>query len=262
MFHKSKTAGILVAVFFHFAVSAHPDVPGLGFSFVLYAALILFLPASALTKYEPHWASLARRVRQMFRAALIIGLLVLGAWLFFLAEGRSQLLFFWVPIVLLTLQLFAITSLAWARAPHRIRRDPNSIGPNQIVFAAIAVVIVAQPYVGLSSTPVMTMYSGLKTEAGVWNHYFIPERIGATRQDDLLVIGDSTDPYLNGLTAEGFAITRHELSRLAANQVLQVRSPLENETSWTSYAVPELNSVEAKFLRFRHVSYGTEKCQW
>ena len=263
MFQKSRTAGLLVAVFFHFAVSAHPDVPGLGFSFVIYAALILFLPTSALSKYDPaRWVSLVRGVRHVLQAALAIGLMVLGVWVFFLAEGRSQFLFFWVPISLLTLELLLLTAFAFARAPLPIRREPNSRRPSQTILAAIAVAIVAQPYVGLSTTPVMTMYSNLRTEAGVSNHFFIPERIWTTRQDDLLVIEDSTDPYLHSLMAEGFAISRHELSRLAANQVLQVASPLENETRWTSYAVPELNWVEAKLLGFRHVSYGTEKCQW
>ncbi len=85
------------------------------------------------------------------------------------------------------------------------------------VFAAGMLVLVVNslsPYVGLKTESTFTMFSNLHTEAGRWNHLFIPEAVRIfPYQDHLVRIIASDDRALEASTRNGQRLVRYEVER-------------------------------------------------
>lgn len=107
----------------------------------------------------------------------------------------------WLPAA-----LYLVWTMAWAGllvAVGRRRGFRGMVAPvrwgsrSPVVLAGIGVLVLngASPYLGAKTLSSFTMYSGLRTEPGAWNHLLVPETVRVLGwQDDLVHLDEAHHP--------------------------------------------------------------------
>ncbi|HEV2769123.1 MAG TPA: HTTM domain-containing protein [Solirubrobacteraceae bacterium] len=223
---RTRVAGLAVGGAFHAVLALAGNVP---FSALALALYVVFLPVDtagrmrAVAAERPalgRWADRARSAAGS-RAAFPVAV---GCWLaaavvfsFEPAAGRT-LIANGTRVGLVALMLGGGWLLALGLARGRPWIQPSaSLRLGHAVFAVGIGLLVANslsPYLGLKTESSFTMFSNLHTEAGRWNHAFIPEAVRVfDPQDSLVRVTDSNDPTLERRTRDGARMVRFELER-------------------------------------------------
>jgi len=290
-FRRTRGAGIVLGLAFHYFLALHPHRGLYSFSSLMYALYFLFLPAGFLRNL----AHTARRVsglpwRQVpfaWRALLVSFPLAAGAvvaltmhlyplldadrWLRFgfLGWNAWALVFSYFYLAVLTNPLReAQTSVripAAARYGHRLAW----LVPLAVLLNGTT------PYLGLKTQISFSMFSNLRTEGGVSNHFFLPSTIRLTEmQEDLVEIFDSDAPEFRQYMEAEQLITLFEFRRIAS-QVKQQKDFVVNfkhqgamcnlvvqrgEGNLPGYTQPHPWWM-AKVVRFRPVDKGACRCK-
>lgn len=203
----TRLVGVLVAVLFHAVVAANPTTLNSVGTFYNFSAVLtpLFLCFLSSTWLSSAWATLTRE-----HAIALIGfaaVAVLGGFGWF---GAWAVLTVGVVMVLV-------------RAVVRQVRGDVVRGP---VFAAPVVLVLltgASPYLGLKTETSFAMYSNLRTEGGITNHWFIPAAQPFAFQRDLVTIHESSDPWLQARADANEAVPLFEVRRRAPASVTYER---------------------------------------
>jgi hypothetical protein len=139
------------------------------------AALLLvagFGVSGALLREDSEWASLPSGVFPLFAAG-------------------------WMTLML--------APLAWLLGSKRLAADFAARSPGRLAYAPILLVFPAlvffhgmSPYLGLRTVPAFSMFSNLRTEGGLTNHWFMPGRALriAGFQEDLVTVRSAEDEEL------------------------------------------------------------------
>lgn len=205
LLRRTRLAGIALGWLFHLtaAFAGHTAFSGIGWSMYL-----LFLPAGTLAAMADvgvdRWRQIAAATRDRAErwwrhpasAVVLIGLWLLAVvalqqlpevWL-----NRARRYGAMLPYVALA-PVWAL--LVWHGLQRRVASgdDDGDAAPlrlrHPIAFVVVLLVVVnaLSPYVGLKTRYSFTMYSNLRTEAGLWNHLVVPESVRvATLQDDVI----------------------------------------------------------------------------
>ena len=230
---RTRMVGVLLGTGFHLVLAFAGNVP---FSSLMLALYVAFLPLDAPSRVR---AVVARRPwapRPGWVAPLAF-VAAVAAWLLgaALAPGETSFSSPWIATgtrlafagVVLAL---AGTGLAARRVPSRpAGHAPRSARLGHPIFAAGVLVLVfnaMSPYLGLKTESSFAMFSNLHTEAGYWNHAFIPEAVRVFGyQDELVSVTASNDPVLVRRSRDGARLVRFELERyLRLNPGARVRT--------------------------------------
>jgi len=224
-FRRSRLFGLALGASFHAVLGLAGNVP---FSALALALYVVFLPPDtpsrlrALTAGRPGLNRWTRRALRAGRSRLVLP----GALAFWavgasvsthipgtrpalISQGTGLLL-----VVAFAGGLLLVVGLARGGSERLSSRSLRLRSP---VFAAGMLVLVVNslsPYVGLKTESTFTMFSNLHTEAGRWNHLFIPEAVRIfPYQDHLARIIASDDRALEASTRHGQSLVRYEVER-------------------------------------------------
>jgi len=211
---------------FHAVLALAGNVP---FSALALALYVVFLPVDtpgrvrAVVAGRPALGRGTDRARRWAASPAAFPAAV-GAWLaaavvFSLApEAGRAVISHGTRTLLVALMLAAglVLALALARGRPWVH-PPRSLRLGHAVFVVGMGLVVANglsPYLGLKTESSFTMFSNLHTEAGLWNHAFIPEAVRVFDfQDRLVRVTDSNDRALERRSRDGARMVRFELGR-------------------------------------------------
>ena len=270
---RTRVLGLAVGAAFHAVLALAGNVP---FSALALALYVVFLPVDtagrvrAVAAVRPalgRWAGLAQRAAGSRAAFPVAG----GCWLvaaviFSLEPVAGRVVISnGTRILLIALMLGAAVVLAAGLARGRPWiHPPRSLRLGHAVFAVGIGLLVANslsPYLGLKTESSFTMFSNLHTEAGLWNHAFIPEAVRIfDLQDRLVRVTDSNDPALERRTRDGARMVRFELERYVrlhpgtrATYVTTGATGATTRTTGSDFAVPWAAPLLDRVAKFRDV---------
>jgi hypothetical protein len=280
LFKKTRRIGIAFTLVFHLIVSAHPNVPGLAFTFVLVAFLALFLSYEELALIRLAISRILKNAPSSLRNSASVRLLTVAIFSAAAVTYFSNrpvgtlhlLIFHYLPFgILLAVTVVAIYTSSKISAVKTPSIDSINLQKRAhigfvIVSAITSIFLVSLPYVGLSTLPVMTMYSNLETTKGNWNHFILPERGWIGPQDYNYVVIKTSRAELEQASQERI-LNIIEIRRFLSGsedpelELKYVGHGSENREV-TASASKELSFLESKFLRFRALDQGKGTCQW
>jgi len=255
---RTRVAGLVLGTAFHLVLALAGNVP---FSSLALAFYVAFLPPGLVSRMRAvtlaRWpSSTGARVGPAGLAtfarpaalATFAGLWTLGGVVTDAEPSSATTAVAWGTRLVVVAVVLAAAALALAvrRAGGRPAR-PARLGLRLAhpAFTAGVVVLVLNamaPYLGLKTESAFTMFSNLQTEAGSWNHAFIPEAVRVFGyQDELVSVIASDDPTLLRRTSRGTRIVRFELERHLR------RNPGVHAT-WTDGSGPPRTAVAASGL--------------
>ena len=280
-FRKTRTAGIVIGLFFHYFLAIHPHRGIYSFSALVFSLYFLFLPDNFIERifftgkniFGNYWRKLIRAVTY---ARLLLPVAILPV-IFFLQYNWPKLvklgLYIWltwgvlIMVVYLTVTLSNKSKGIYARSLFRIPAKALWIFPVIIFLNGL------NPYLGFKTQTSFSMFSNLRTEDQVTNHLFVPASLQVdTLQHNLVDIISSDSEELMKYKIHNQLITFFEFRRITSAlkkdfyvnysrngqpQVLQVKYGQSNQ--------PELLTPHpwllSKLLAFRPIDKGPCLCK-
>ena len=199
---RTRSLGVRIGVTFHFLVSLSPAVGVRDFSATLFALFALFLPEDELSQIPERVGRILLNT-PVLRAGVqrwFVGLIVIGA---FMAGELAPFGVGWILFTVLgCVVVFAIWATPMQRPSPRIGRTQKHHYPLLLVVG----LIIASPYVGLSTAPAFTPFSNLRTEGPGTNHFVLPSlhltdhQVQILRLDKVSIDGVVTTSKVDRLT--------------------------------------------------------------
>jgi hypothetical protein len=264
----TRRHGVRLGMAFHFVLSISPAFAVVDFTATLFALFLLFLPSTDVEYFHGRLAALsmrsaiARDVRQAPLAAASMVFMAFGLLGYLSVRVSSGIVFVVAEMYLVVLLVVAVRT--W-RPTHG--RRPQPLGRLAWVHMPVVVVLVlwaASPYVGLRTTSVFTMFSGLRTEGTQPNHLFMPTFRLVKWQDEFFVIQQSNDPEHASIQGGKVGVPLMLLRRSATDDPDLTVSGALNGTPVTfgpddsHTAFEPLSGWRYKFLHFRPVGVNGE----
>lgn len=264
LFRRTRRHGVRVGLAFHFVLSASPAFAVVDFTALLYAAFFLFLSDDDADRLLDRLAAISSRsavVRDVrrFRVPVTVAAFLFFAFAGYVATGvHGAVAFVLIELVLAAVLLAGL--LSW-RGPAAARRF-GSVSWWLVPVILLTAAWVASPYLGGRTTGVLTMFSGLRTEAGVENHLFLPTAHLTDWQEDLVTLRRSNDETLDRAAEQEVAVPLMALRRLATDDPdLVVEGVLDGEEVSFGPGPDQVHLVplpywQYKLLLFRPVGVG------
>jgi hypothetical protein len=282
----TRVLGVALGLLFHFLLVVDPLAITYDFSSALYALFLLFLPASFVFRMR----LLVELAGDSPRAVRTRQILVGAGALFLLGAAAPSVPWLAVPHLVgrkVLWLLFALMFLAsfvgaWRAVGWRPGSDTGGAAsrrrPPLATAPVLALVLLngLAPYLGLKTAVTFTMYSNLRVEGGVSNHFLVrtPIELGALSRNvrDLVQPQASSDPEINQWAADGLLLSRFELRRAAASvpraSLTYFDPRLGSAVRRNSVADDPVLSVapswwQRKLLMYRPVdAEGPTHCRW
>ncbi|MBF9236508.1 hypothetical protein I2I05_03780 [Hymenobacter sp. BT683] len=206
MFRRTRNAGLLLGVVFHFIIAFNSLNGFYDFSGMIFAAYLLFASYSFSDTVVAFYHRLAQqrgRIRERlapfnFRnvaglAALFFTGLLLVAVLTTRSKDYFRVVWALYGAVFILLFLFSLRRSSQLTANTGLRLP----GAAFLLVPVLVLVNGLTPYLGLKTETAYAMFSNLRTEGGVTNHLFIPVSTQVFGyQKDMVEIVSSSDPEL------------------------------------------------------------------
>jgi hypothetical protein len=288
-FGRTRRLGIALGALFH----GFLGLRFFAFSTGLLAFYALFVPSAV---WERAAALLEQRRARGGAAAVLLSPLGAGvaALLLVAAFGVSGALLAedaeWAALPRAGFPLLAVgwilligAPLAWLLGSRRLAagfagRSPGRLAsaPVLLVFPALVLFHGMSPYLGLRTVPAFSMFSNLRTEGGLTNHWFMPNRALriAGFQEDLVTVRSAQDEELLRFARRPrrtFYDFKMRIQRMAARGkrdiAVSYRRGSEVHALARAETDPELMQPvpwwQRKWLKFRPVPISTQReCAW
>lgn len=264
---RTKYFGMLLGMSFHFVIG----ISGYGtlahFSAYALAMHALFLPSGFGQRIyaEPLVPRILKNAAS-FRVVTILFVTLQVALALHLGVSRQGFLVNGLFTVFAIVLMFLVLKYGQIRPgdePYRLKSPVASLHLLSIWFF----VYCASPYIGLGTGGALTMFSGLRTEGGISNHYIVRSPIPLfSYQDKVVYVEEATNPNLQELSEEGqgmvmFDFQRHFMyrDRLALPLTLRIDDDiyrLDNPTNFAAFADEHFTKqswLERKYMSFRLV---------
>ena len=264
---RTKYVGMLLGMSFHFVIGISAFGTMAHFSAFAMALHILFLPSSfgsriASQSFVPGFLKNADNFRY-FTIALIILQIAFGLHLGFTRQGflvNSLYALFGVTLLIL---VFRHGQIRQEDAPYRLRSSLTALNIIPVWFFLHCM----SPYIGLGTGGTTAMFSGLRTEGGISNHYIIRKPIRLfPYQDDVVYIDDAQNQSLIDAKDDGqgivlFDFQRHFMGRdqlmlplsLRVNEVSYVMNDVESFQRFADEHFTQQSWLAQKYMSFRLV---------
>jgi hypothetical protein len=264
---RTKYVGMLLGMTFHFMIGISNFGTLAHFSAFALALHTLFVPSEFGQRlYQERFLPAFAKTRTNFQA-FTIGLVMLQVLLaIHLATTREAWLvntLFAVFAVTLIALVFKCGSIRQGDAPYRLKSDflPLNVLPVWFFLHCLS------PYIGLGTGGVLAMFSGLRTEGGISNHYIIQKPVQLFHyQDDIVYVEDATNGSLRAAAREkqgvvAFDFDRHFSVRQKLEYPLRLRIgdtiyPINNPDDYAAFGAKHFKTpswLERKYMSFRLV---------
>jgi hypothetical protein len=260
----TRRHGVRLGLAFHFMLSASPAFAVVDFTAALFALFLLFLGDAELGALLDRFtavaarSAIARDLRRWPVPAMVLALLGAGFAGYLSPRLAAGLML--VPAELYLLAVLLVALWIW---PRRFsRRAFGRLIAAQVAVAVLVGCWAASPYVGLRTTGVFTMFSGIRTEGDAPNHLFIPSMRLTDWQDDLVVIDSSNDAAFDSAGGREIGTPLMALRRRATafpSLVVKGRldgKPVEYGPGAGQTHLEPLPWWQSKLLLFRPVAVG------
>ena len=205
---RTRSAGLVLGCLFHLVLALAGNVP---FSSLVLALYVAFLPGMSAALRRP---ALGRRARLLVLGGLGAGWLAAAALLDPVPSPDTGLVAWATRGVVVAEALAGLVLVLGLRTTPPVRLTLRAGHPVFAAGVALLVLNAAGPYLGLKTESAFTMFSNLQTEAGSWNHAFVPEAVRVfPYQDRLATVVASNEPALLRRTSGGTRIVEFELQR-------------------------------------------------
>jgi hypothetical protein len=264
---RTKYVGMLLGMSFHFVIGISKFGTMAHFSAFAMALHTLFLPSGfgarvAVESFVPRILKRENNFR-IFTIALIVLQIAFGLHLGYTRQGylvNSLYALFGVSLLYL---VFKHGQIRTGDAPYRLRSSLAALNIIPLWFFLHCM----SPYIGLGTGGATAMFSGLRTEGGISNHYIIRKPIPLFHyQDDVVYIDDARNPSLIAAKADGQGIVLFDFQRHFIKRD-QLKLPLSLRVNGTSYVMNDFESfkrfanerftqqswLEQKYMSFRLV---------
>jgi hypothetical protein len=274
---RTRRLGVMLGVSFHLMLGAIGHRTFSGLACAVYALFVMDDLAPLAVRVRDRLVLRFGRER-LVRIRFLAGVAACIGVLLFVAAARTGLYrsgfgplrVYRVPWVVWGLWTVAV-GVTYAAAWWNARGRPPAPGPAPApawlhVMTVLVVVNGSSQYLGLKTQTCFTMYSNLRTEADLSNHFFLPALRLASYQDDLVEVLDTDHPALRAHLEHEEWITWFEFKRFTSEtdedfHVLYRRGAAEPREFRRSGGVPsdpELARrhplLARKLLYFRPVS--------
>lgn len=220
LFAKVRPYALVLAVSFHIALSLTPYSQGLGFSFLLFALLMLYLPDDAHVELHKAGLNVLRGIKERNKLGPVVyGFIALSfvlGFISFVDVGNDIFSFVrYVPMLALLMafgSLIAFQALKHRRA-QQVRPAVAVRHWTQLILLVLIVANSMGPYLGYKTYATMTMYSNLSISAGQTNHLIIPRIPLSDLADDVVTVVETSNARVKRLADQGLQLTWHELRR-------------------------------------------------
>ena len=263
LFRRTRAAGILIGMGFHFFLSIHPHQGIYSFSVLMFALYGLFVPADFPEKLQHVLDKLVlkpwRQTAPILKVLMIGTILVLAtlAWINWQHKLYVAGFLYWSAWAISAMFIYAAVLLK-----HGGLGSVKSSGMLRISTKAFwlvpAVIFLngVSPYLGLKTESSFSMFSNLRTEGGRTNHLFIPNTVRLTNfQDDLVEVLETDAEEFKFLIERNQLITYFEFRRKASSIKRDFRALLRRNGRTDTLVVkggvpslPEYTSPHSWFL--------------
>lgn len=273
---KIRPYTLVLAVSFHLSLSLTPVSQGLGFSFLLFPLLLLYLPDAAhqdIYRRGTAFIELLKRKNLIIPGSYaLIGFAIFMGYVSLLSpepEDREiQSFIRYIPALIL-LATLGLTIIYFSMKHRKAEQVRPAIGIPSIAHLILAIVVVLNsvaPYVGIKTYATMTMYSNLQMENGKSNHLVIPRIPIDMMVDDQVKVIQSSNERLVSMYNAGYSLTWHEFQRyMSEDPWASVTFERNGETFELDHArdMPELVELSPlhKLIGFRYVTQDPI-CLW
>ena len=216
---RTRWAGIILVILFHWAVSLSPTATALDFTLVLFAFMILFLPVTAATRLHTWAQQIAAVLPDSIRRAFLVLLSFFLTISLVTAPGTVHGNRNWIWLAATSLVLGALL-LQLAFTERDSSSTPVTHGQRSNLgmvpyglFIILQLANISAPYLGSKNIGSFVMYSNLQTERRHSNHFLLPRLPIDMGQDDLVEIVDSSSEWLRDVRESERLLSWHELRR-------------------------------------------------
>lgn len=213
LFAATRNIGLLIGVIFHCIIGFNSFNGFYDFSAMIFASYVLFTGpnfARAVRSFYHRVTTLLGQLQSSLtqfswpRLAVLLALFGVGFGLVAVLASWSKDYFrlLWGGYSLLFILLFAwsLRGKPWQRPALSFRLPQLAF----LLFPALLFINGASPYLGLKTESSFAMFSNLRTEGGITNHFFIPASTQLFDfQKDVVEIVRSSDPQLQAMADKG-----------------------------------------------------------
>ncbi len=264
---RTKYVGMLLGMSFHLVIGISDFGTMAHFSAFAMALHVLFLPSSfgsrvAAVSYVPQILKNADNFK-VFTIALVALQIAFALHLGYTRQGilvNSLFALFGLTLLYLVFQHGQIRS---DDAQYRLRSSLTTLNILPVWFFLHCM----SPYIGLGTGGTTQMFSGLRTEGGISNHYIIGEPIRLfSYQDDVVYIEKAQNASLKAASEDGqgivlFDFQRHFIDReklvlplsLRVNEVRYTIDDVESFEHFANERFAKQSWLEQKYMSFRLV---------
>jgi hypothetical protein len=273
---RTKYFGMLLGMSFHFIIGISSFGTLAHFSAFALALHVLFVPSSFGERIfrEPLIPAFLKN-DSAFKVLTVILIALQIGFAFHLAKTQQGYLvnsLFAVYGVTLLFLVFKHGQIRNTDAPYRLKSPIWALNLLPIWFLLHCM----SPYVGLGTGGTMAMFSGLRTEGGISNHYIIKKPIPLfSYQDKIVYIEEASNPSLQSAAADNQGVVMFDFQR-HITQKEKLILPIRLRVGEVSYAITNLESfsefanehfteqswLERKYMSFRLVDGPTpDRCR-
>lgn len=256
---RTKYFGMLLGMSFHFAIGISQFGTLAHFSAFALSLHALFLPSTfgqRIVSRVPVPAVLRRTSGVQAATIILVTLQVAFAMhLYFSREGY---------LVNTLFALFGITLLCLVFLFGRHTADDERYRLKSAALPLNALPVIyflycMSPYLGLGTGGSLAMFSGLRTEGGISNHYLIREPLGLFHyQDEIVYVKKATNPSLRAAASDNQGIVLFDFQRhFTERETLAL--PVTLEIDGVSYELNDKQSVQEFVNRFFRPQSWLEK---
>ena len=231
LFRSTRTAGLLTGIIFHIILAYNPLNGFYDFSSTILALYVFFLPPGFLAflynryrQFSPT-AFMHQFVRTRFRfnnsgkkTGLIAIIIILLVLIVAIDLGSYLIRDFYRYIIWTIYSLGTVIILVQWILQKRKKKEFYWFSYSPVphwTFVTIPLLLILNgiaPYLGSKTEYSFAMFSNLRTEGGISNHYLVPASVQIFNyQKDLVEVISSSDPVLQDLGEKGKLITYFEL---------------------------------------------------
>lgn len=281
IFRKIRNIGLLIGLLFHGIIAFNSFNGFYDFSSMIFAVYFLFtsysfsrLIYSFYKKSISKWNELKIYfIHFNFIVLFALCLVFLIATILFRIVSKQFYDYFhvlWAVYILVFIGLFILS--LFKSSPYRIIKILSVQNFALCLFPLLVFINGISPYLGLKTESSFAMFSNLRTEGGITNHFFIPASTQIFDfQKDMIEVVSSSDPNLQSLADKDKLITYFQLKNYTATTAPEHLVYLRDGKMFSfalATASPKhdllrkSSPILRKLLRFRAINKtGPQPCQ-